>query len=121
VRASDYARAHVGVLLACLALVIAWGAGARSGGSHRRIHASETTTVHDRYPARRPLQGRGRSAASIDASRGIRPEAMTSAGSSTAPQADDKGQTGEQDTHVRTRVIAGAHSAAPNSHVRLTA
>jgi len=26
VRASDYARAHVGVLLACLALVIAWGA-----------------------------------------------------------------------------------------------
>jgi len=28
---------------------------------------------------------------------------------------DDKGQTGEQDTHVRTCVIAGAHSAAPNS------
>lgn len=26
VRASDYARAHVGVLLACLALIIAWGA-----------------------------------------------------------------------------------------------
>ncbi|HYU28734.1 MAG TPA: UPF0182 family protein [Gemmatimonadales bacterium] len=26
IRASDYARAHVGVLLACLALVIAWGA-----------------------------------------------------------------------------------------------
>ena len=26
IRASDYARAHIGVLLACLALVIAWGA-----------------------------------------------------------------------------------------------
>ena len=26
IRASDYARAHLGVLLACLAFVIAWGA-----------------------------------------------------------------------------------------------
>jgi len=50
VRASDYARAHVGVLLACLALVMAWGAlldpAEVIAGLHGTVdHASLTVRV----------------------------------------------------------------------------
>ena len=47
IRASDYARAHLGVLLACLALVIAWGAaldpGEIVGGLHGEVDQAALT------------------------------------------------------------------------------
>jgi hypothetical protein len=47
IRASDYARAHVGVLLACLALVIAWGAALDPaeivGGLHGTVDQAALT------------------------------------------------------------------------------